>query len=68
MNKTPLRDSEDIRKRLYLQKKPVKNDVILEAKKLVNSWSGVLDAPTKELRMIERLIEIVDLNYEVCEI
>lgn len=58
--KEPLRSTEEIRKHLYLKKRPLKNDVILEAKKLLNSWTGELDAPTEELRMIEKLIEVVD--------
>ena len=55
-----LRNSEDIRKHLYLRERPIKNDVILEAKKLVNSWTMQLDAPTEELRMIEKLIGLIE--------
>jgi len=68
MSEHPLRNSEDVRKRLYLQKRPVKTDVIADAKRLVNSWTCMLDAPTKELRMIERLIKVIDCSDEGCEI
>lgn len=41
--------------------------IIDEANILVKSWSGHLDAPTSELRMIENLIQELDQVKEVSE-
>lgn len=41
--------------------------IIDEANILVKSWSGHLDAPTSELRMIENLIQEIDQIKEVSE-
>ena len=41
--------------------------IIDEANILVKSWSGHLDAPTSELRMLENLIQELDQIKEISE-